>query len=115
MAKYRTKPREIEAVQWNGIQDYNSLPPEYHRHVGFSGTALHCYTKNGTVRAQPGCFLILGKEEVYPCTPEEFEKRYEPVTEEAEVPVPQEVASGHPQSVGRDDGQSNPGGSSTQA
>jgi len=77
MAKYRTRPREIEAFRWwRGVD----IPSTFFPHVYLAGSVfLSCQTKQGTVQAVPGDWLILGDGEVYPCKPEEFEKRYEPV------------------------------------
>lgn len=62
MAKYRKRPVVIEAHQWEG--------PE----------PLDIETKEGTMRADPGDWIITGvKGERYPCKPDIFEMTYEPV------------------------------------
>lgn len=84
MARYRTKPCEIEAVIWNGknideISDFcrdsvliNSLdvdPPFY---------SLSISTLEGHMHASVGDYIIRGlQNEYYPCKPSVFEKKYE--------------------------------------
>lgn len=80
MPTFQTKPRTIQAVQWIG-QPISELPlwaqdPQY---LTPSGTALYAYTKNGPVRVNCSDWLIGGDKEIYPCTDEEFQKRYDPV------------------------------------
>lgn len=83
---YRTKVRYAEAFRWTG-QPRNEWPewatPEF---LEKSGSALYAYTTNGPVRVNRGDWCVLGDKEIYPCTDEEFHKRYEEVPYE-EVPV----------------------------
>jgi hypothetical protein len=76
---YRTKIRHVEAFQWTG-QPRSEWPhwatPEL---LSESGSALYAYTKNAPVRVLRTDWLILGDKEIYPCTDEEFHKRYEEV------------------------------------
>lgn len=77
---YRTRQRTVEAVRWEG-QAIVDLPTWAQNPflTEQSGSALSCYTKQGPVRANKGDWLILGEREIYPCSDEEFTKRYEPV------------------------------------
>lgn len=83
---YRTKVRFAEAFRWTG-QPCTEWPawatPEL---LAQSGSALYAYSKNGPVRVERGDWLILGDKEIYPCTNEEFHKRYEEVPVERELP-----------------------------
>jgi hypothetical protein len=82
---YRTKVRTVEAFQWAG-QPRSDWPiwatPEL---LIESGIALYANSKNGPVRALRTDWLILGDKEIYPCTDEEFKKRYEEVRDDAKV------------------------------
>jgi hypothetical protein len=79
---YRTKTRLVEAFRWQG------QPREEWPHwatsepflLEQSGSALSAYTLNGPVRVNRGDWCICGEKEIYPCTDEEFHKRYEEVT-----------------------------------
>lgn len=92
--KYRKKPIEIEAVQWDGRQvigapiwfldawrianNAATLPA-----VGGIfrvGDKIHIFTLEGTMEASPGDWIIRGvKGELYPCKPDIFEATYDPV------------------------------------
>jgi hypothetical protein len=76
---YRTKVRFAEAFRWTG-QPHTEWPEwatlEF---LAQSGSALYAYTKNGPVRVNRGDWVIQGDKEVYPCTDEEFKKRYEEI------------------------------------
>lgn len=76
---YQTRVRVVEAFRWQG-QPRSEWPawavPEL---LTESGSGLYAYTKNGPVRVNRGDWCILGDREIYPCTAEEFEKRYEEV------------------------------------
>ena len=76
--KYRKKPVEIEAIQWNGgnVQEI----------IDFVGNAcnvdmlytLVIHTLEGNMLANPGDFIIKGVQgEFYPCKPDIFEQTYE--------------------------------------
>ena len=81
MAKYRKKPIEIEAIQWNGsnyeeikefVDDRELWRPKSH--------ILIIKTLEGNHRADIGDYIIRGVEgEFYPCKPEIFNKTYEQV------------------------------------
>jgi len=98
MAKYRKKPVEIEAIQWNG----NSNKQEIEQFVGKelkseleSETAyvagkgapifsLLIETKEGVMKAFRGDWIIkepfpTGDRDFYPCKPDIFELTYEKI------------------------------------
>lgn len=81
--KYRTKPCEIEAVQWNG----GNLD-EVREFVGLSLVSWEikmgdCFnliirTLEGDMKASLYDYIIKGlRGEFYPCKPDVFEKKYE--------------------------------------
>lgn len=91
--KYRKKPVVIDAVQFNG-----KITPELERFLGnaqytvdflsvglttsVSVYVLKINTLEGTMRANPGDYIIRGVHgEYYPCKPDIFEKTYEKVEE----------------------------------
>ena len=99
--KYRKKPVEIEAMQWDGTVTEGqeimhwaakasgmTVPPEYLNDtprgpVGiYTPRGLDPYlsiiTLEGTMTARPGDFIIRGVQgEFYPCKPDIFEQTYE--------------------------------------
>ena len=79
--KYRKKPVEVEAIQYNGRNsaDIHEFCGEFVREpVGEE--YLEIVTLEGIMRAQPGDYIIKGvKGEFYPCKPDVFEQTYEPV------------------------------------
>jgi hypothetical protein len=82
MPTFRTRIREVEAFQWTGQPEFEwpqwAQSPRY---LSQSGTALYAYTLNGPIRVERSNWIIKGDKEIYPCTDEEFRKRYEPVAE----------------------------------
>jgi len=89
--KFRKKPVEIEAIQWNGsnlreVIDFTGLHPsaekwtweQYEQVVRADG--LKIFTLEGKMNADINDFIIKGvKGEFYPCKPEIFKATYEPV------------------------------------
>lgn len=90
--KFRKKPVEIEAIQWNGagidpmkprpqwlIDALYKNPPD----PGFMmrmGDEIHIGTLEGVMIAKPGDWIIRGiKGELYPCKPDIFAASYDPV------------------------------------
>lgn len=85
--KYRTKPCEIEAVQ------FTDDSPEFLIHLQeFMNEDLRVsyeepdnpqiviHTLEGDMKASVGDYIIKGlRGEFYPCKPDIFEKKYEPV------------------------------------
>jgi hypothetical protein len=95
MPRFRKKPVEIDAVQWNGsninqvleLVDFDKLPSDgVHVKPGIGETAngtLEIPTLEGTMTAGLGDWIIKGVAgEVYPCKPLIFEATYDPVEEE---------------------------------
>lgn len=74
---YRTKVRIVEAFRWVGQSRLEWPEWATPQLLNESGRALYAYTKNGPVRVESGDWCILGDCEIYPCTDEEFRKRYE--------------------------------------
>nr|WP_321026754.1 hypothetical protein [Clostridium neonatale] len=85
--KYRKKPVEIEAFQYDGdFQDREGkyyIPEwgiEAHKKgiLYFDGPTLKIKTLEGNMKASVGDFIIRGvKGELYACKPDIFEKTYE--------------------------------------
>jgi len=78
--KYRKKPVEIEAIQFNGNFD------EIEEFVGgdaeFRDGTLLVATLEGALTASPMDWIIKGvKGEFYPCKPDIFEQTYDPVVD----------------------------------
>lgn len=82
MAKYVSKPVEIEAIQFKG---YNL--PEIRKFVGetlvtfdTSASTLIVHTNHGPALAEPNDWIIkISRGEFYPCPPEVFEEKYDSV------------------------------------
>lgn len=91
--KFKSKPVTIEAVQytaqlWQDVVHHNLGEIEAFCPVAkfdaFSGS-LYIETLEGTMRALPGDWIIKGlKGEFYPCKPDVFEAKYEPLSETKE-------------------------------
>jgi hypothetical protein len=77
--KYRKKPVVIEAFQWLPDKEANPAPAWLTAsHHWFDGKNLMIGTLEGTMRADPGDWIIQGvKGEIYPCKPDIFEATYE--------------------------------------
>jgi hypothetical protein len=100
--KFRKKPVEINAVQWDGTnveqalefiadghEDFGHLPSdgEYVSpgvgHLPAAGQ-LVIPTIEGAMTASPGDWIIRGVQgEFYPCKPDIFDATYEPVGDDA--------------------------------
>ena len=94
MPKFRKKPVEIEAVQWDGKRIVGDAPQWLLEALRMPGTPdtspgsimrvgdeVHIGTLEGVVRASPGDWIIQGiKGEFYPCKPDIFAATYDPVT-----------------------------------
>ena len=81
--KYRTKPCEIEAIQFTGdnLQQIEKFAKKDCMGAGFEGDKciyLLIETLEGTMKASIGDYIIKGlRGEFYPCKPDVFEKKYE--------------------------------------
>ena len=87
MARYRTKPCEIEAVEWNGsniseINDFAGNSILWMKDTN-GQTILEIYTLEGIMLANIGDFIIRGlRGEYYPCKPDVFHKKYELIADD---------------------------------
>ena len=98
MARYRKKPVEVEAAQWDGTAEEAtriiewilaagataryvcSTPDRCAQHNGDTPHSIAIDTLEGTMRADLGDWVIKGvKGEFYPVKPDIFAATYEPV------------------------------------
>ena len=89
MPRYRKKPVEIDAWQWNGqpVEEWPNWLRVYHEKTeprlvfdGMPNGALLIHTLEGVMRAELGDWIIRGvKGEIYPCKPDIFQQTYDPV------------------------------------
>src|SRR5260221_6203229 len=82
MARYRSKPKIIDAFRWTGGPDQEEDPvwacEAIGENVGTPAVAMLIRTLEGTMRADQGDWIIRGiAGEIYPCKPEIFAKSYE--------------------------------------
>ena len=80
MTQYRKKPVVIQAVQYRNTKDgvADVLRFVQTPFVGVFSDHLTIKTMEGTMRAEPGDWIICGvKGEYYPCKPDIFELTYE--------------------------------------
>ena len=82
MARYKTKPCEIEACHFNvdNIPDWFVEALIRNEVKIYNTDKVHCLieTSEGTIRGDVGDYIIKGlKGELYPCKPDVFEKKYE--------------------------------------
>lgn len=86
MSRYRKKPVEVEAVQWDGSEDSARAIKAWadtHGAQPLAGwvqdTMLLVRTLEGQMQAAPGDWIIRGVAgEFYPCSPDIFAATYEP-------------------------------------
>lgn len=76
--RYKTKPCEIEAIQWTGYNEHqvcNFIKDKHY--VSWDGD-LMIVTLEGEMKASIGDYIIKGlRGEFYPCKPDVFVKKYE--------------------------------------
>jgi len=80
--RYRKKPVEIEAIQWNGTGERHNLLRQWtNGNVSLvTGGKLLCHSLEGQVYASIDDWIIKGVQgEFYPCKPDIFTETYEPV------------------------------------
>lgn len=78
--RYKTKPCEIEAVQWTGqnIKEIMQFTLDTDN-VRIEDGELVVSTLEGDMKASVGDYIIKGlRGEYYPCKPDVFCKKYEP-------------------------------------
>ena len=86
MARYRTKPCEIEAVEWNGsnISEINDFAEKSVLWLNDAkgNPILEILTLEGIMLTNVGDFIIRGlRGEYYPCKPDVFHRKYELISE----------------------------------
>lgn len=86
MAKFRSKPVEIEAFRPFNTRKKDA--PEWYRTAfdivgtvqSMGGDVLRVHTRHGWTHCRRGDWLIrLNDREMYPCSDEVFQAKYEPV------------------------------------
>lgn len=88
--KYRTKPVEIEAIRWTGLNleeiktfvgdslIYDIIDTAWEVGKGRPFVLIKIKTLEGDMHVSEGDYIIKGlKGEFYPCKPDIFEKKYE--------------------------------------
>lgn len=80
MAKYKTKPCEIEAIQWTGKNIIELLDWGQGKILWNDVDDLFIDTLEGRMKANINDYIIKGlRGEFYPCKPDVFEKKYEEI------------------------------------
>lgn len=79
--RFKRRQGEVDAFQWHG--EAPSEWPEWARSsllLRYEITNIQVDTPNGTVRANPGDWILRRTEDdIYPCDGEMFQSLYEPV------------------------------------
>ena len=77
--KFRTKPCEIEAVQWTGRNVVEIMRFVKNESAIITNGVLIIKTLEGDMVARTGDYIIRGlRGEYYPCKPDVFHAKYEP-------------------------------------
>ena len=88
MPRYRKKPVEIDAWQWNGqpVREWPDwLQGNFDVFHDPPSKFLSIRTLEGEMSARPGDWIIQGvKGEIYPCKPDIFQQTYDPAPPAAE-------------------------------
>lgn len=80
MAKYKTKPCEIEAIQWTGKNIIELLDWGQGKILWNDVDDLFIDTLEGRMKVNINDYIIKGlRGEFYPCKPDVFEKKYEKI------------------------------------
>lgn len=80
MKRYRTKPCEIEAIEWTGNNIIELLDWGQGKILWNDADGLYIDTLEGRLKANVGDFIIKGlRGEFYPCKPDVFHKKYEAI------------------------------------
>ena len=78
MARYKTKPCVIEAIQWTGKNIIELLDWGQGKILWNDVDDLFIDTLEGRMKANINDYIIKGlRSEFYPCKPDVFEKKYE--------------------------------------
>lgn len=86
--RYKTKPCEIEAIEWLGIENSTEILDWGQGKINIEMNPLRITIKTleGEMTASIGDFIIKGlKGEFYPCKPDIFEMKYEPLPVETNI------------------------------
>lgn len=91
--KYRTKPVEIEAIQWTGLNleevknfaddslIYAIIDSAWKAGKDRPRVVMKIKTLEGDMKVSEGDYIVKGlKGEFYPCKPDVFEMKYEPIS-----------------------------------
>jgi len=80
--KYRKKPVEVEAIQYNGDNPFEVIRFSENHAAKTMGSHLVIHTLEGSMQCLVDDWVIKGvKGEFYPCKPDIFEATYEKVEE----------------------------------
>ena len=80
MTRYKTKPCEIEAIQWTGKNIIELLDWGQGQILWNDEDDLFINTLEGRMKANINDYIIKGlRGEFYPCKPDVFEKKYEKI------------------------------------
>lgn len=80
MTRYKTKPCEIEAIQWTGKNIIELLDWGQGEILWNDEDDLFIDTLEGRMKANINDYIIKGlRGEFYPCKPDVFEKKYEKI------------------------------------
>ncbi|HEM5596848.1 TPA: hypothetical protein U1680_002039 [Streptococcus suis] len=80
--RYRKKPVEVEAVQWNGrnFEEVYNLCDRSQLYYDEATNTLYILNLEGAMRADEGCYIIKGIQgEIYPCKEDIFNDTYEAI------------------------------------
>lgn len=90
--RFRKKPVEIEAIQWNGKNrdEIHEFITSFSSNIGAEGILIK--TLEGDMTADKDDWIIKGvKGEFYPCKPDIFDLTYEPVICDEEIIISLDV------------------------
>lgn len=82
MPRFRKRPIEVEAFQWDATKPTGDMLREWsdHRVRHHGGSVCYIETLEGTMEARPGDWIVRGiAGEFYPVKPDIFATIYEPV------------------------------------
>jgi len=82
--KYKTKPCEIEAIEWKATQqsfnEIKSMIGSKWKPGDMGENSFFIETLEGDMKASKGDYIIKGLSgEFYPCKPDMFHKKYEQI------------------------------------
>lgn len=77
MARFKTKPFEIEAFQLGVCPTPHWFFKSPHVRSMKNGTVIEVQSKSGWIEARHGDFIVSGSDELYPVKPSVFHRKYE--------------------------------------